>query len=310
MTSSTLVRSPRHALASTFAIAALLTLAAPAHAARPAVLIEESWSSPELDKHPVRTVAVLPAVTLDSYAPNHPLSDSLAAGFQGDGRRWIPPLAAWTGLGDSEIARLAEFRKMADEVRSSGRAKPATTARLARLLAADAIMFVRIDRWERIPDATEVTTVEARTELVHADGTPLWRVAGKSRVYTASYRPRTEMPKPSTGNKLLEVQVIGAPSGGSSGGNSSTSGGGGSGGSSQSSSGQASNAPRVQKVERQDTPLEDIVRTRDRGQPEASMDPFVKASAQMVSAWAARRPAGFAGAAAPKGATSEGAGTK
>jgi len=285
-------------IAVTLVTAAAWLAVAPARAARPPVLIDEVWTSPDFGRHPVRTVAVLPAVALESYAPNHPLSDSLAIGFRGDGRRWVPPLSTWHGLGNSEIERLAEFRKIADEVRQQGRTRPATTARLAQRLGVDALMIVRVDRWERIPDATDVTTVEARAELVSADGTPLWRVSGRSRVYTASYRPRAELPKPSQGNKLLETRVSGGGSGGNSGGSGGSSGssataGSSTGGGSSGSQGSSQSTRTTTKLEYKETPLEDLVRVRDPGQPELSLDPFQKASSQMVAAWATRRPAPF-----------------
>ncbi len=295
------------ALAGGALLAALLAFPPPAAPARAPVQVDDVWVHPQIQRHDVRSVAVFPAFTGGSYSPYHPLSDELTASFRHDGRRWVTPLSAWQGLGDSEPERLKRYRELSDEVRGSGRPRAAVLRPIAERLGVDALMLVRVDRWERVSDASDETTVEAATQLVEADGTVLWRASGRSRVSTPAYRPRGDLPKPSAGNKLLEVVVSGGGSdGGSSGGSGggsppvagSAGGGSGSGsGSGGSGSGQQVSRP-PQKLEAKVTPLEDLVRARDSGQPDLSKDAFQQAAEQLVGAWAAKRPASFRSGAA------------
>jgi len=266
-----------------------------ATAAPPPVRVDESWSAPGLESRKIRTVAVLPAVMPEGLSPGNPLSDSLAARLQGDGRRWMTPAMAWLGLGASEIERVALFRQVASEVRSSGRTQPRTTARVAEVLGVDALVLIRVERWERVPDATDVTNVDARAELVASDGSPLWRIAGRSRVFTRTYRPRAEPPATPKGNTLLETRVTGGGAAGPSGGSPPVSGAAGASGASGGSGGQQSPPPPppAQKLERGSTSFEEMARARNPGQPDAGTDSFQQASGLMAAAWAAKRPAAW-----------------
>lgn len=277
-----------------------------AHAARAPVTVEGAWTSPDLAKRTIRSVAVLPAITTGTYSPSHLLSDSLERSFHGDGRRWMTPLMAWSALGGSEIERLTLFRKVAEQVRDRGRTDAATSALVTAKLGVDALMLVRVDRWEQVADATDVTYVEGRVELVTAAGEPLWRIAGGSRVYTTSYRAPVDLPPASQGTKITETIAAGSGGGSSGGSSGGTSGGvanAGSASTSGNTSSQQSSPPRyTTKVEHKQTSTEDLLRATAGNPAPVPTEKFPEAVRLLVEAWAAKRPAGWASAAADSGA--------
>ena len=129
---------------------------------------------------------------------------------------------------------------ISDQVQKSGKLEPKTATFLSHLLDADALLCVRIDKWQVMNSASsrQTATIELSATLIDPVSTELWKVAGSAisegpMVSSQNLFENTPHEAPS--------QPVGARSSGgsSSGGSSGSSGGSGGGGGGSSSPGGA-----------------------------------------------------------------------
>lgn len=225
------------------AIAVLSLLLADVALAR-TVIVDELWTHPEFSRFRLQRVAVLPAITLDDdRAVSRLVPERWRKSIQATGHTWIPSDVCYDRLGPTPASRVAAFHDLSEQVRRAGKFEPARARGLARQLDADALLLLRVDRWERQIGAREMAYVDLTVSLVDSTGTCLWRCVSRSRVEVTEPHRTTPLPPPAQGPSVGIQRVPGASSGSTSGsssgsGNSQSSGSGraGSGGSSSSAS--------------------------------------------------------------------------
>jgi hypothetical protein len=144
--------------------------------ARP-VVRDDLYRNARLDSHQLTTVAVLPVVAVVDNPDAERLVEAKWVALYGE--------ASTTWMAADQVrARLAqasaESEDLAGEVGGQvwrrGEVEPETARRLAQLLGVDAVLTIRIDRWE-IADGGRAM-VEMTAVLTHADGTRLWGISG------------------------------------------------------------------------------------------------------------------------------------
>jgi hypothetical protein len=268
------------------ALYALLAAASVATAApKSPVIIDKAWTRPDFASVAPARIAVFPAVVLDNYPSSHPVSDSFYAAVRSDrGRAWIPPMVVWAALGSTEAQRLAVYRPIATQIRNEGHTDRATTERLAQLLKVDALMLLRVGRWEQVSDANQLTAVEAHGEMVDAHGEPLWKITGRSRVFGKTMRSEVVLPAAPEGTKITQT-VTAASAQGSGSNSSSTSTGAATGGASTGTgSAQQNQRQYGAKIEQKVTPTEEYLRTRGPSELERETPGFPTATRTLIAA--------------------------
>jgi hypothetical protein len=164
-------------LASLMAVLAIgLALGASADAAGPDSR-DRLYRGSELNGFQPGRVALLPVVAVAENLDAERLVETTWVDLYHDaGMEWMPA--------DAVRARLArvsgEHGDLAAEAASQiwrrGEVDPGTAVRLARCLGVDAVLSVRLDRWE-IADGGR-GMVELSAALTGADGTRLWSISG------------------------------------------------------------------------------------------------------------------------------------
>jgi len=153
--------------------------------ARP-VVRDDLYRNARLDSHPLTTVAVLPAVAVVDDPEVERLVEAKWVALYGVGTTtWMPADQVRAGLALAAGEPGDLLREVNEQVWRRGEVEPETARRLAQLLGVDAVLTIRIDRWE-IADGGRAT-VEMTAALTHADGTRLWSISGLSG-YGASVR--------------------------------------------------------------------------------------------------------------------------
>jgi hypothetical protein len=210
-------------------------------APRPAVEIAKTWTRSDAPLPRFERVAVLPAATLggdDATAPFY-FADRWAASAPGVALSTLSGSDCAKALVGVRLGRRPALEVAADEVRRDGRLREPTARFLARVLQVDALMLVRIDRWEQRAGAKAMAYVDARATLVDSTGAPWWSSTGSTRLQSKVALPMMNVPPPGGGSSMGGRGVrttVSAPAGASgSSGSSTSSGSTGSSGSSTSS---------------------------------------------------------------------------
>lgn len=167
------------------AILGLLALAAlPAAAAeKKGRKLDVIWVHPRIDSFAIRGIAMLQPASFDRSLEAEKLADQRwGAALRPTGYRWIGAqasraLLARTPEGDSLLA-LARARLL-EQPRLDSLLAP----ELARRLRADAVLTLRIDRWEKLEmefnqAGKPSTSIQLKAALVDSSGTLLWSAAG------------------------------------------------------------------------------------------------------------------------------------
>lgn len=282
-------RGLRHVAAVATALGLLLGAGPKAHAKGP-VLVDEQWIDPAFATHDPARVAVLPAVNLLNFDPSHLATDLFFNECRGDGRAWLPPALCRLRFGATPRERDSVFRALALQVRRDGRPDAATVAELARRLGVDALVFVRIDRWEHVTNPAPSTQIEARVEMLDSTGASLWRSRARSRMFGESVRASVEMPAASSGLADQTSMIPGVAASGSAGGATAA------GGSTATSTSPGATTYSLQQQattklqELRPITAEDVQRMRPVAVSEADV-PFEAAARALVAAWATQLPA-------------------
>lgn len=132
---------------------------------------DRTWRDPSLGERPLSTIAILPVVSVTG--------DERAELWVENGWKMFFDEAktAWVSAEDVR-ARVPEARleKVGGEVWRQGRPSAQAAVDLARSLAVDAVLSVRVDRWEIVDGGRAM--VELSAVLTAADGAPLWSISG------------------------------------------------------------------------------------------------------------------------------------
>jgi hypothetical protein len=129
----------------------------------------------KLASHPLATVALLPVVSVvDDPAAERLVEASWIDLYRAAGTTWMPAVEVRAGLARAMDGDLGA--EIDAQIWRRGGVDPAVAGRLARLLGVDAVLSVRIDRWE-IADGDRAM-VELTATLSGADGSRLWSISG------------------------------------------------------------------------------------------------------------------------------------
>jgi hypothetical protein len=132
---------------------------------------DRTWCNPALGERPLSIIAILPAVSVTG--------DARAESWVENGWRLFYDQAKTTWVPAADVReRIPEARLEAvrDEVWQRGRPSAQAAVDLARLLAVDAVLSVRVDRWEIVDGGRAM--VELSAVLTDADGSCLWSISG------------------------------------------------------------------------------------------------------------------------------------
>ncbi len=192
-----------------WAAVALLALVGPGArgGARPA---DRVWVAPDIADREVHTIAILPGVggTRDAARA---FGDRWFLRVYQAGYAWLPMMSA-----EDYLARRGrEGDMLLDRLRSQvdrgGQVDSACAVQFSRALRVDALLILRIDRWERVGFGTTVAHIEALCTLQDSTGHLLWRVSGSEEV-TARYGVPTGkvgcLPGPSTLQLLARCVLV------------------------------------------------------------------------------------------------------
>lgn len=135
------------------------------------------YRSAALDGHQLATVAVLPVVAV---ADNPIAEQQVEAGwvtlYGGASVQWMPADEARARFAACPDGRGKLEAAIRGQIWSRGSVDSPTAIRLARLLGVDAVLCVRVERWD-VPDRWHAD-VEMSAVLIGADGRPLWSIQG------------------------------------------------------------------------------------------------------------------------------------
>ena len=158
------------------AVAAILAALGASAASAGATALDDVHRSPEPGAHACASVAILPVASVNGSADAERLVEESWTEFcGGNGIRWMRAgevRAAFAGT-DTGAAELAGMHR---QIWRRGEVEPGEADRLARSLGVDAVLAVRIDRWEIVDGGRAVVQMSA--VLTGADGQRLWSISG------------------------------------------------------------------------------------------------------------------------------------
>jgi hypothetical protein len=138
---------------------------------------DQLYRNSMLDGFQPTLVALLPVVAVAENLGAERLVENTWVGlYGGAGMEWMPADVVRARLAQVPGTRGALAAEVDAQVWQRGEVEPRVASRLARLLGVDALLSVRIDRWE-IADGGR-GMVELSAVLTDADGTRLWSISG------------------------------------------------------------------------------------------------------------------------------------
>lgn len=153
-----------------------LALGVSADAASP-VARDRLYRNSRLDGFQPARVALLPVVAVAENHEAERLVEKMWVDLYGEaGMQWMPAEVVRARLAQVPGERVNLAGEVDGQVWRRGEVDPAVAARVARRLGVDAVLSVRIDRWE-IADGGR-GMVELTAALIGADGTRLWSISG------------------------------------------------------------------------------------------------------------------------------------
>ena len=168
------------------AIAALViaALAAPAGTAeKKGKKLDAIWVHPGIAGFNIQSIAMLPPASFDRNLQSEKLADGTwGAALRGTGYRWIGSTSAREQFarqpGGDSLLQLARTRLL-DQPRVDSLLAPA----LCQRLRTDAVLTLRIDRWEKLEmefnqAGRPSTSVQLKAALVDSSGALLWTASG------------------------------------------------------------------------------------------------------------------------------------
>lgn len=173
----------------------LLALATPALAQKGAKKVDLFWTAPDFAAHEPRTIALLPAATYDgSLEARKNAEAAVGRAFRETGYRWTSPLITRDRLfkagGDSLLKALN------DGLLANPRVDSLEAPALARTMFANALLTIRVDRYEKLEmefnqAGKPSTTVALTAALVDSSGRLLWTASGSETAEGPYHDPNT-----------------------------------------------------------------------------------------------------------------------
>jgi hypothetical protein len=132
---------------------------------------DRTWCDPALAERPLTSIAILPAVSVTGDERAEAWVENGWAMFYDQAKTdWVAADAVRERVPDATLAAVR------DEVWRKGRPSAQAAVDLTRSLAVDAVLSVRVDRWEIVDGGRAM--VELSAVLTAADGSCLWSISG------------------------------------------------------------------------------------------------------------------------------------
>ncbi|MCC6350167.1 MAG: hypothetical protein IT347_11335 [Candidatus Eisenbacteria bacterium] len=170
-------------------------LAAPAAAQKGGKKVDLFWTSPEFAVHEPRTIAMLPVATYDNNTEARKNAElAIGRALRGTGYRWVSALVTRDRMfkagGDSLLE--AFNHRLLEEPRLDSLEAPG----YARMMFANALLTVRVDRYEKLEmeynqAGKPTTTVALTAALVDSSGRLLWTASGSETAEGLYHDPNT-----------------------------------------------------------------------------------------------------------------------
>jgi len=170
------------------------------------------WIRPDAARFPVTRIAVLPVVAEDVHA-GRAVEEQWLLQFIADGHDWLPSevcgqtMRALSPRRPDSTARAIENQVFHAELPDTTGVPP-----LARALAAQAILTLKVKRWERVVEADPTITtayVELAAALVDSAGHVLWRISGEQRQLSKYGIPQVVRGEGAIGGTIVEPTIQG-----------------------------------------------------------------------------------------------------
>ena len=173
-------------LAMVATLLALVLAPRPAAAAKPPA--DKIWTRRGGVGRAIHTIALVPAAEEEPTGGVF-VDDQWLVQFYEDGHDWLPAPLVRDQLRRLSTQRDSALRAINAQILRRGRIDSVAVPVLARTLHAQALLTVRVDRWERVKESNPYLTtayVELTAALVDSTGTLVWRISGEERE-TARY---------------------------------------------------------------------------------------------------------------------------
>lgn len=141
---------------------------------------------PDLERRRPSGVAILPAVAYqDLPGPEATVEVAWLAQFASSGHDWLPASMSREFLAGASRRPDSLMRLVTDQLRDKGRIDSVTARTVLRRLRRGALLWLRLDRWEREAPyewgSTTVAHIEITATLVDSNGTLLWQASARER---------------------------------------------------------------------------------------------------------------------------------
>lgn len=141
------------------------------------------WEAPGLDTVSLGRVAMLPAASYDRDLSHEKMVEGmLAAALRGSGHRWLSTTSTRTLL-RTATGNDSLLNGVREEILDHARLDSLSAIQVCERLRSDAILAVRVDRFEQVKldvgqSGKPSTTVQAKATLMDAHGRVLWTISG------------------------------------------------------------------------------------------------------------------------------------
>ena len=168
----------------TLAALLLLALASLAHAADKKKKGGDAvWTNPDFAQSNVTAIAMLPPASFDHDAAAEKLADAaLGATVRGTAYRWVSASSARALIGGGPAGD-SLLKRVNARLLETGRVDSLMAPELCRRTRTNALLTLRVDRWEQMKlefnqSGKPTTTVQLSAALVDSTGRLLWTASG------------------------------------------------------------------------------------------------------------------------------------
>jgi hypothetical protein len=178
-----------------FLLLALYALAAAAGKQTPPG--DRPWTTPDIARFPVASIAMLPPATYDGNAEASRLVEqAVGQALKGSGHRWVSPFLVRDVLlknGGDSLSKAINAKLLHDP-----RVDSLDAPRLSRLFRARALLTVRVDEMERVEleanqSGRPSTSIQLRAALVDSTGRLLWAMASSETMEGTQQDPNANV---------------------------------------------------------------------------------------------------------------------
>lgn len=167
------------------AVAVLVTMPAMGVAKPRGPAKDRVWVHPEIERLRPTRIAILPAVSFVNIPKERAyLEDIWLQGMRASRHVWMPAVLCRERMAATSRGGDSLLNAIGNQVRSRGRVDSTSSPRLTRLLQSQALLCLRVDRWERVGGSgnSDMTYVDMTATLVDSTGRLLWRVSSVERL--------------------------------------------------------------------------------------------------------------------------------